>query len=459
MPRTYTYDNNFDNTDGDGDNLDGATLTTIGTGVGGTNSPLSAGSDNELVFVSVQGTPTNAATYEGALLSTDPNLTGNEYVSSFTASMRLDMSEIGDSVLGPSGNYQPDGMSFSYGDLGTYRPNVIPTGGRLDYEQGVSEGLSVRIIPYSGSATGRGSMQITWNGNVIGTTNFTGSGSRDSLSVRQVESDFNISVSDTGSVSASFGSFTVSGTIPGNQWATADQSGWDFGIGGRSGSAGGTIYVDDAQINATITFCFARGTMIGTPAGPIAVERLRCGDEVVTRDSGAQQIRWIGARSLESEELRQNPNLRPIRIGANSLGPAMPQTDLVVSPQHRILVSSSIAQRMFGTAEVLVAAKQLLALEGVEVVEDEDWEQVEYFHFLFERHEIVRSNGAWTESLFTGPEALKAVGPAARREIAMLFPEIVARDFKPRPARPLVKGRQGRKMAERHASNRKPIMC
>lgn len=81
------------------------------------------------------------------------------------------------------------------------------------------------------------------------------------------------------------------------------------------------------------------------------------------------------------------------------------------------------------------------------------------FHFLFERHEIVRSNGAWTESLFTGPEALKAVGPAARREIAMLFPEIVARDFKPRPARPLVKGRQGRKMAERHASNRKPIMC
>ncbi|KRW97185.1 hypothetical protein AQY21_05000 [Paracoccus sp. MKU1] len=100
----------------------------------------------------------------------------------------------------------------------------------------------------------------------------------------------------------------------------------------------------------------------------------------------------------------------------------MPTGDLVVSPQHRILARSHIAQTMFGTAEVLVAAKQLLALDGIEIAED--LSEVEYYHILFDHHEIVFSNGAETESLYTGAEALRVVGPAAAQEILALFPEL-----------------------------------
>ena len=79
---------------------------------------------------------------------------------------------------------------------------------------------------------------------------------------------------------------------------------------------------------------------------------------------------------------------------------------------------------------------------------------MDYFHLLFDRHEIVRSNGAETESLYTGAEALKSVGPAARAEIMDLFPELRE---EPDAARTLVPGRLGRKLAARHAQNRRPL--
>ncbi len=77
---------------------------------------------------------------------------------------------------------------------------------------------------------------------------------------------------------------------------------------------------------------------------------------------------------------------------------------------------------MFGATEVLAVAKQLLQIEDIDIVQD--IEGVEYFHVLFDGHEIVISNGAETESLYTGKEALMGVGPAAREDIFTLFPEL-----------------------------------
>src|SRR5690606_24870473 len=114
--------------------------------------------------------------------------------------------------------------------------------------------------------------------------------------------------------------------------------------------------------------------------------------------------------------------LRPIRIRAGALGNGTPSSDLVLSPQHRVLVRSRIAQKMFGATEVLVAARQLLLLDGIDIATD--LTEVEYFHMLFDRHEVVISNGALTESLYTGAQALQAVGKAARDEIFTLFPQL-----------------------------------
>ncbi len=203
--------------------------------------------------------------------------------------------------------------------------------------------------------------------------------------------------------------------------------------------------------------CFVSGTMIETIDGPRPIESLVVGDLVETADHGFQPLRWIGARTLGELELLQRRNLRPIRIAAGALGSGLPERDLLVSPQHRMLVQSKIAMRMFGKSEVLVAAKQLLLIDGVDIVEDA--KQVTYFHMLFDQHQIVFAEGALSESLYTGPEALLTVGKEAIQEILQILPELRVLDVDnlPTPARPLIRGRLARKFAFRHQQNSTPV--
>lgn len=201
--------------------------------------------------------------------------------------------------------------------------------------------------------------------------------------------------------------------------------------------------------------CFCAGTLIDTVAGPTPIENLRVGDMVVTMDNGPQPVRWIGDTALSASALEQQPNLRPIHIRQGALGVNMPKTDLYVSPQHRILVKSRIAERMFGKPEVLVAAKQLCAVDGI--ASTADCRSVTYYHMMFDQHEVVISNGAPTESLFAGPQAIKSLPAAAVAEIYSLFPELKELDEGPQSARQLIPGRVGRELAARHARNQKAL--
>lgn len=208
------------------------------------------------------------------------------------------------------------------------------------------------------------------------------------------------------------------------------------------------IYLD-VESDAFIV-CFAGGTLIETDQGQINVARLNVGDRVRTMDHGFQTLRWIGGRRV-----RANGNFAPVRIEAGALGSGLPHRDLRVSPQHRILVRSKIAPRMFDIPEVLIAAKKLVGLPGIAV--DNTAPYVTYWHFLFNRHEIVFSEGAATESLFTGPEALKALNPDARHEILCLFPQLVQAKETPDAARQIVRGHAQNRMVVRHRKNAQPI--
>lgn len=201
--------------------------------------------------------------------------------------------------------------------------------------------------------------------------------------------------------------------------------------------------------------CFARGTMIATDRGEVAVEDLRAGDLVMTRDNGLQPLRWIASAAVSAEKLDLMPALRPIRIRAGALGGGAPVRDLLVSPQHRILVSSRISARMFGEAEVLIAAKHLLGIDGIEVARDVS--EVTYFHLLLDRHEVLTSDGAQTESLYLGSEARKAIGAEAWREIAVLFPELAEGADVPPGARSFVPGRRARRLATRQKQSAQPL--
>jgi len=225
-----------------------------------------------------------------------------------------------------------------------------------------------------------------------------------------------------------------------------------------------TIVIDQGvtgPTNATGDFddvpCFASGTMLETMHGPTRVEDLNVSDQVLTYDNCYQAIRWIGSKFVSRAQLDAKPALKPVKIRANALGPGYPKQDLIVSPQHRILVSSVIAMRMFDCKDVLLPAQKLLSLDGVDVVQG-NAAGIEYWHVLFDRHEIVWSNGMPTESLFTGPQALRAISAQARAEIQSLFPQICDPEFAPMPARFIpAKGKLMKKLVERHRENDKPM--
>ncbi|QGX98128.1 type I secretion protein [Roseovarius faecimaris] len=234
---------------------------------------------------------------------------------------------------------------------------------------------------------------------------------------------------------------TVDGGTGGDDFDTLDLTGLgSFEIVGETvdpdgDSTSGTVNFLDADGNVTgsLVFteienlipCFTPGTVIATPRGERRVEDLQVGDRIITRDNGLQEIRWIGQRDLTGQELIRSPHLKPVLIRAGSLGHGLPERDLLVSPQHRMLINSERAALYFEEREVLAAAKHLTGLTGVDTVETP---AISYIHFMFDQHEVVLSNGSWTESFQPGEQVLDGMGDEQRDEIFDLFPELREKD-------------------------------
>jgi hypothetical protein len=170
---------------------------------------------------------------------------------------------------------------------------------------------------------------------------------------------------------------------------------------------------DVGFVNASSIPCFVAGTMIATPEGDVPVETLIPGDLVMTRDDGAQPLRWTGSRKIEA-----SGNLTPIRIRANTFGS---HGDLMVSPQHRVLVRDSLAELLFGEAEVLVAAKDLV---NGRTVTRQPGGTVTYVHVMFDRHQVIYSEGLPTESFLPGPQTTNLFEQPLIDEICTIFPEL-----------------------------------
>ncbi|AOZ70311.1 2,3,4,5-tetrahydropyridine-2,6-carboxylate N-succinyltransferase [Rhodobacter xanthinilyticus] len=204
----------------------------------------------------------------------------------------------------------------------------------------------------------------------------------------------------------------------------------------------GAGHTDVGFVTVNVVPCFTAGTRIATPEGPRAVEDLRPGDLVFTQDDGAQPLRWVGRHRV-----RATGDFAPIRIEADTFGR---HDVLTVSPQHRILMRDALAELMFGEAEVLVAAKHLVDGARVRVVEGGE---VEYFHLLFDRHQVIFSEGLATESFLPGPQVLGGLEAACQAEICALFPELdpaTGTGFAP-AARRMLKGYEARLLRERAA--------
>lgn len=188
-----------------------------------------------------------------------------------------------------------------------------------------------------------------------------------------------------------------------------------------SGQEFGRITFTNIETIITTPICFTPGTLIATPKGEVPVEQLREGDKVFTRDNGLQELRWTGSRDLDRADLTMSPEFQPILIKAGSLGHGVPEHDLVLSPNHRVLMTGERASLYFEESEVLSAAKHLVDMDGIDQVQTL---AVTYIHLLFDRHEVVLSNGAWTETFQPSDHSLGGVLDAQRDEIMQLFPEL-----------------------------------
>ena len=170
---------------------------------------------------------------------------------------------------------------------------------------------------------------------------------------------------------------------------------------------------DVGFVNATSVPCFVAGTLIATPEGDRCAERLLPGDLVMTKDEGAQPLRWIGSRRVAAVG-----DFAPIHIRANTLGQ---HRDLLVSPLHRVLIKDNLAELLFGEAEVLVAARDLVNDHSITRREGGE---VTYVHLLFDRHQVVFSEGLETESFLPGPQTSTSFEAEVVEEIYSIFPEL-----------------------------------
>lgn len=243
------------------------------------------------------------------------------------------------------------------------------------------------------------------------------------------------------------------------QVGSSDDFGNDIdGFSIQRSPVGGDGFVNDkTPTPGSGPVCFVAGTLIETPDGPIKVEDLSIGDFVATRDSGLQPLRWIFASRMT---IRSKDDVRfaPVRIRAHALGNGLPRTDLYVSQHHRMLIQSPIVSRMCDVAEVLVPAKELVGLDGVEIPPVGG--AVAYYHVMLDRHEVLFANGAPSESLYLGDQLGQALSDEAMAELNSIYPDLIAtvRGQPWKMAKPLVRGARARRMIWRHVKNDKPVL-
>ena len=183
--------------------------------------------------------------------------------------------------------------------------------------------------------------------------------------------------------------------------------------------------------------CFTPGTRLRTETGEIAIDDLGPGDKLLTRDSGPQEVLWSGHRRMSGARLFAMPEQRPIRLRRGALGVDRPEDDLIVSPEHRVLVKGRAARDLWGEDEVLVRAADLVGDRFITV--DHSLRETWYIHLMLERNEVIWANGLEVETFHPGFMGLDHLNGAQRDLLFDLRPELSGNpDLYGPPARRMV---------------------
>lgn len=160
-----------------------------------------------------------------------------------------------------------------------------------------------------------------------------------------------------------------------------------------SGSISATLDISDVAGNIAsgtgetfnAVICFLAGTMVRTPAGEVAIETLSMGDLVLTDAGEAKPVMWLGRQTVATR-FADAARVMPVRIRAGALGEALPVRDLLVSPDHALLVDGVLAQ-----AGALVNGSSIVRETAMGAT-------FTYFHVELADHSLILAEGVAAET-------------------------------------------------------------
>ncbi|MGR3615631.1 MAG: Hint domain-containing protein [Paracoccaceae bacterium] len=177
-------------------------------------------------------------------------------------------------------------------------------------------------------------------------------------------------------------------------------------------------------------FCaFSRGSLIETDQGPVAIEDLLPGDNVVTESGHAHPIQWIGKTTLvPGRPLPNGRMMKLVRIQPDALGMQKPMGCVITGPSARLLKTPGRLRALAGSLPMLTPVLEFE--DGMNIVETAPPTPVELFHFCLPEHAIITIGGLQFETYHPGVNAVRAISPAMRSIYLGLFGHLnELRDF------------------------------
>lgn len=173
----------------------------------------------------------------------------------------------------------------------------------------------------------------------------------------------------------------------------------------------------EAKFGEVAFVSFTRGTHITMASGAqVPIEDLKVGDRVLTRDAGAQEIRWIGETTL-----RAVGDFAPVLIKKDTL---FNTNDLILSPEHRLFIYQREDRLGAGRSEVLIKARHLI---NGETVIRQDGGFIDYFQLLFDDHQIIYAEGIAAETLLVDSRTRAALPSDLTEKLSPSLPGHEAR--------------------------------
>ena len=189
--------------------------------------------------------------------------------------------------------------------------------------------------------------------------------------------------------------------------------------------ADGSLYVGQDKAPALPLFesafaAFARGTLIQTVSGEVAIEDLQPGDMINTSSEEPAELIWIGSSNFVPAEVGRRMPL--IRIMPDSFGQSRPSSFLTVGPAARVLHTPHRLRSEAGYARLLTSVREFV--DGVNVIEVVPPTPVRLFHLCLTRHAAIRAGGIEMETFHPGANAARDVSHSVRDRFLGMFPQI-----------------------------------